>query len=121
MEGLPFAVGMVIAISDEGVFTVWWYGNTYGKILGAWRPGFYETSGRRRRYYAERRAHVTHERYTSVVSETTLTQADIIGPPFQLNRRNGLPSSVLVAASEDIDVPWCLPALEQKHHDDSIQ
>ena len=106
LENLPFAVGMVIAISEDGEFTVWWYGNTHGNVLGAWRPGYFETSGQNRRYYADRRAHASHKRYTSIVSETTLTRDDVIGLPFQLNRRKALPSSVLTAAANDATVPW---------------
>jgi len=104
VENLPFAVGEVISI-DENRLTVWWYGPK-NSIRGEWRPGYYEPTGRRRRYYSERRHHTSHPRYTSVVTETVLTISDVVGPPFDLTPSGRLPTATLDAIAECENVPW---------------
>jgi hypothetical protein len=107
LEKMPFAVGQVITLSDDGSdsMTVWWYGNGYGNPHGAWRPGYYDPKDNHR-YYSTRRQHTSHPRYTNMTSETVLTTASIIGTSFHLNRRDGLPYKVLLAASENTSVSF---------------
>ena len=106
LEPIPFAVGEVIKLENDNL-VVWWYGNAHCNVQGSWRPGYYQPADNRR-YYSERRLRPDHPRYTSVTSETTLSLTNVIGAPFQLNRRNALPMSVLHEASACPDVEWSL-------------
>jgi transposase InsO family protein len=110
LEKIPFAVGEVISLEGHRL-TVWWYGNSHGNVLGAWRPGYVQSSDNRR-YYDDRKLHPSHSRYTSAMTETALTRDHVIGTPFELNRRNALPMHVLKAVTDHPDVCWSLPRHE---------
>jgi hypothetical protein len=107
-EKLPFAIGKVLRVSDEGKLDIHWYGSDSNNMLSVWAPGFI-FQRENKRYYKPKPLHPSHPPYTNTSSETVLYVSDVIGTPFQLDAELRIPTSILRAAAAHPDVTFELP------------
>ena len=106
---LPFAVGKVTRVGNNGSICVQWYNSRNGNARSAFRPGFVQHTTNER-YYNDKKLHRRHSVYDSDLSGTDLVISDhVIGKPFELTKALRLPSWVLRSIAEDPLINFSLP------------
>jgi hypothetical protein len=105
---VPFLLGRISSIHQEGKLTVWWYGNDSNNIRGAIKPGWVAGPNTINRYFGTRRC-PRHYRLCSEFTGTAIHRYAIIGNPFKLTTSGMVPRATLTEISRDTRVPWSLP------------
>jgi transposase InsO family protein len=109
-ESPPWAVAEVLERDTHGAMVVRWYGNDRGRLVGAWRPGFYQPTDSRW-YYRTRKDHPSHVPYTSGTTNTAIDDSHIVVFGFKLGlTTDKVPLGILKIISESEHVLWELPS-----------
>jgi hypothetical protein len=106
---LPFSVGKVTKIENNGEIVLQWYG-TYAKniMTCVWRKGFYQATTDNKVYYANTKSHAKHKPFTSECLLNKLTIEEHVLGSFYLTDEGRVPLSFLKRVSESDRLDWQL-------------
>ena len=101
-----FRVAKVLDERRDGTLKLHWYGNIELQENSTYNPGWIDNNDRNKCYFRPKPKRSTHDAYTSVTSNESLSHDAVIYSGFQLTSKHRIPPDVLEVIEQSDKTSW---------------